>query len=291
MGDFDGVHTGHQVLIDTAVAYSRRDAMASVLVTYEPSPKKILRHLALDSRLTTYEEKRNILARSGLDYTVFFPVTAETLAISARSFLRQFLLGKLNMRHLVMGNDHHFGHNRRGNAAYLQAAASRYPFTLEIIEEQMTLERRTSSSRIRQALQEGDLDAVNAILGRAYSVAGKVIEGEARGRTIGFPTANLALDPEKLLPQNGVYYGIARLADGSAHPAVANLGRKPTAGEHPLGLEVHLLNFSGNLYGVTVAFEFRGRIRPELRFSGLDELKARIEADILFAQQKFVSLD
>ena len=291
MGDFDGLHTGHRVLIDATVARSRQDGLTSVLVTYEPSPKKILKRLALDSRLTTFTEKQDVLRDTGLDLAVFFPVTADTLKISARSFLRDFLLGRLHMKHIVMGNVHHFGHNRRGNAEYLLGACKRYGFGVEIVEEQMTLERRTSSSRIRAALLEGDIDSVNAILGRPYSVSGPVVRGEARGRTLGFPTANVGLDPEKLLPLPGVYYGLARLADGHGYPAVANLGRKPTAGEHPLGLEVHLLNFSGDLYGSALRFEFRGRIRGERRFASLDELRAQIDKDVMVAQQKFVSLD
>ncbi|MFZ5627546.1 MAG: riboflavin biosynthesis protein RibF [Spirochaetota bacterium] len=291
MGDFDGLHTGHRVLIDATVARSRQHGLTSVLVTYEPSPKKILKRLTVDSRLTTFAEKQAVLRDTGLDLAVFFPVTADTLKISARSFLRHFLLGQLRMRHIVMGNDHHFGHNRRGNAAYLLGAGKRYGFGVEIVEEQMTLERRTSSSRIRAALLEGDIGSVNAILGRPYSVGGPVIRGEARGRTLGFPTANVGLDPEKLLPLPGVYYGIARLGDGHGYPAVANLGRKPTAGDHPLGLEVHLLNFSGDLYGTELRFEFRGRIRGERRFASLDDLRLQIEQDVLAAQQKFVSLD
>lgn len=291
MGDFDGLHTGHRVLIDATVARSRREGLTSVLVTYEPSPKKILKRLAVDSRLTTFAEKQEVLRDSGLDLAIFFPVTADTLRISARSFLRNFLLGRLGMRHIVMGNDHHFGHNRRGNAAYLVSAGKRYGFGVEIVEEQMTLERRTSSSRIRAALHEGDIEAVGAILGRPYSASGPVVGGEARGRTLGFPTANIALDPEKLLPLPGVYYGLARLEDGHGYPAVANLGKKPTAGDHPLGLEVHLLNFAGDLYGKQLRFEFRGRIRGEQKFASLAELRNQIEQDVMFAQQKFVSLD
>lgn len=291
MGDFDGLHTGHRVLIETAVARSRQKGLTSALVTYEPSPKKILKRLALDSRLTTFAEKQELLRESGLDLVVFFPVTVETLKISARSFLRDFLLGRLRMKHIVMGADHHFGHNRRGNAQYLLKASERYGFTVEIVEEQRTLERRTSSSRIRAALLEGDMDSASAILGRPYSVTGLVIRGEVRGRALGFPTANVALDPEKLLPLPGVYFGIARLEDGHSYPAVANLGTKPTTGEHPLGLEVHLLNFSGDLYGSTLRFEFHGRIRGERRFASLDELRAQINRDVLTAQQKFMSQD
>lgn len=291
MGDFDGLHTGHRVLIDTTVARSRQKGLTSVLITYEPSPKKILKRLALDSRLTTYHEKLALLKDTELDLAIFFPVTADTLQVSARSFLRNFLLGRLRMRHMVMGSDHHFGHNRRGNAAYMLAAAKRYGFEVEIIAEQMTLNQRTSSSRIRTALQEGKIDVVNAILGRPYSVSGPVIRGDARGRTLGFPTANVSLDPEKLLPQPGVYYGIARLSGGHGYPAVANLGRKPTTGDRPLGLEVHILNFAGDLYGAELQFEFYGLIRAERRFSSLDELRSQIEQDVMVARQKFLSLN
>lgn len=290
MGDFDGLHSGHRVLIDTTIARSRQKGLTSVLLTYEPSPKKILKRLSLDSRLTTFAEKQEILRTMELDLVIFFPVTPATLRLSAKTFLRRFLLETLRMQHIVMGNDHHFGHNRRGNAAYLTAAGKKYGFSVEIIEEQKILEQRTSSSRIRQALQEGNIPLVNAILGRPYSVSGEVIRGEARGRTLGFPTANLRLDPEKLLPQMGVYYGYVQVGDGNQYPAVANLGYKPTAGEYPLGFEVHLLNFAGDLYGKVLHFAFHGRIRGEQKFNSVGELKAQIERDILIAQQKFMSL-
>ena len=144
-----------------------------------------------------------------------------------------------------MGDDHHFGHNRRGNARYLNGAKERYGFDLSVIEEQVTNGARTSSSRMRAALGEGDTKTVARILGRPYSVGGEIIRGEQRGGKIGFPTANIQLDPEKLLPATGVYSGTAVLATGQRVPSVANLGHKPTAGEFPLGLEVHLLDFGG----------------------------------------------
>lgn len=286
MGDFDGLHRGHRQLIEATVARARSEQLTSVLVTYEPSPKKILKKLALDSRLMIFSEKRDMLAKTDLDFVIFYPMTAETLRISARSFLRSFLLGRLRMRHLIMGDDHHFGHNRRGNAAYLRAAAESYGFTTEIIPEQKTGERRSSSSRIRTALAEGRAEIAAEILGRPYSISGKIVRGEARGRLLGFPTANLYPDPEKLLPATGVYYGMA-VFSGKRIPAVANLGRKPTVGEHAVGLEVHLLDYSGpEIYGEDLAFEFLGHIRAETKFSDLEALKAQIARDIAMAKKK-----
>lgn len=288
MGDFDGLHTGHRVLIQETVAHARRKQLLSVLVTYEPSPKKILRKITTDSRLTTYREKKTLLLESGLDMVVFYPMTAATIRISARSFLRDFLLSRLKMRQLIMGHDHHFGHNRRGNARYLEAAAPRYGFDICVIEEQMTLEKRTSSSRIRAALAEGDVHLVADILGRPYSVTGEVIRGEQNGRKLGFPTANLRFDAEKLLPVNGVYYGQAILPDGRCLSAVANLGKKPTLGDFALGLEVHIPGFSGDLYGSEIRFEFGGRIRGEKKFPDLESLKMQIREDIRFAETKIM---
>lgn len=288
MGDFDGLHTGHRVLIRETVAHARENRLLSVLVTYEPSPKKILKKIATDSRLTTYREKKDLLQESGLDIVVFYPMTAATIRISARTFLRDFLLGQLKMRQLIMGHDHHFGHNRRGNARYLEAAAPRYGFGICVIEEQLTQEKRTSSSRIRAALAEGDVHTVAEILGRPYSITGRVIRGEQNGRKLGFPTANVQFDAEKLLPVNGVYYGTALLATGRRLPAVANLGRKPTIGEFALGLEVHIPDFSGDLYGSEICFEFSGRIRGEQKFADLAALQTQIGEDIRFAKTKIV---
>lgn len=288
MGDFDGLHTGHRVLIHETVTHAREKRLLSVLVTYEPSPKKILKKIATDSRLTTYREKKELLLESGLDMVVFYPMTAATIHISARTFLRNFLLGQLKMRQLIMGHDHHFGHNRRGNARYLEAAAPRYGFGICVIEEQMTLEKRTSSSRMRAALAEGDVHLVADILGRPYSITGEVVHGEQNGRKLGFPTANLRFDAEKLLPVNGVYYGEAVLSDGRRLRAVANLGKKPTLGDFTLGLEVHIPGFSGNLYGSEMRFEFGGHIRGEKKFPDLEALKTQIREDIRFAETKIV---
>lgn len=288
MGDFDGLHTGHRVLIDETVAYARNTNLSSVLVTYEPSPKKILKKITTDSRLTTYAEKKSLLLESGLDMVVFYPMTEATIRVSARTFLRDFLLSRLKMRQLIMGHDHHFGHNRRGNARYLKAAAPRYGFGISVIEEQMTLEKRTSSSRIRAALAEGDVAIVADILGRPYSVTGEVIQGEQNGRKLGYPTANLRFDAEKLLPLNGVYFGNAVLPDGRILAAVANLGKKPTLGDFALGLEVHIPGFSADLYGSEIRFEFGGRIRGEKKFPDIEALKLQISEDIRFAQMKIV---
>lgn len=285
MGDFDGVHPGHLALIADTCARAKAGNLASVLVTYEPSPKKIMKKLRHDSRLTTYAEKKKMLGESGLDLVIFYPVTAETLKISARTFLRNFLLERLKMRCLVMGADHHFGHNRRGNARYLKAAKDRYGFELHVVEEQITLGERTSSSRARAALAAGDVGTAGGILGRPYSVTGQVIQGEGRGRLLGFATANISLDPEKLLPLTGVYSGTVVLTNGQRFAAIANLGYKPTAGDFPMGLEVHLLDFTGNLYDQLVRFDFEHRIRGEQKFASLDALKAQIASDVAIARQ------
>lgn len=286
MGDFDGLHTGHHTLIASTIKEAHERGLLSVLLTYEPSPKKILKKLDHDSRLTTTDEKERLLENTALDMVIFYPVTAETLSLSARTFLRGFLLQNLKLRHLVMGLDHHFGHNRRGNAQYLKAAARRYGFSLEIIEDQLSLEKRSSSTRIRHALQGGDIAVANTILGYAYSVSGEVIHGEQKGRTIGFPTANLRLNPDKLLPQVGVYYGEARLHSGEEIPAVANLGYRPTVGGKSLGFEVHLLDFSGSLYGENLQFSFLGFIRGEKKFVNLEALQAQIHEDCQTARRQ-----
>lgn len=284
MGDFDGVHPGHLALIADTCERAKTGNLTSVLVTYEPSPKKILKKLRHDSRLTTYDEKKKLLGETGLDLVIFYPVTAETLKISARTFLRDFLLERLKMRCLVMGSDHHFGHNRRGNARYLSAAKDRYGFELRVVEEQVTLGERTSSSRARAALAAGDVEKAGGILQRPYSVTGRVIRGEGRGQSLGFATANIGLDPEKLLPLTGVYAGTAVLTNGQRVAAIANLGHKPTAGDFPLGLEVHLLDFTGNLYDQTIRFDFEVRIRGEQKFASLEALRAQIASDVAEAR-------
>lgn len=280
MGDFDGLHPGHRALIQTTIDRAHALGMPSVLVTYEPSPKKIMKKLAHDSRLTTLDEKKIAFAETALDYAIFYPISRATLQKSARTFLREFLLARLNMRAIVIGDDHHFGHNRRGNSAYLTAAAKRYGFEVDVVAEQISLSERASSTRIRNALATGDVQTVAALIGRPYTISGSVVHGEARGRTIGFPTANIAFNREKLLPAKGVFAGFAVLETGARIPAVANLGNKPTAGDYPIGLEVHLLDFDGDLYGQRLLFEFWQNIRAEQKFASLDALKAQIAMDI-----------
>ncbi|MCX7631886.1 MAG: bifunctional riboflavin kinase/FAD synthetase [Turneriella sp.] len=289
MGDFDGLHVGHQQLIRETVDCSRRQQLPSVLLTFEPSPKKLLKKLPYDSRLTPFAEKKELLSATSIDIVIFYPTTEATLRISARNFLRHFLLQRLKMRHIIVGRDHHFGHNRRGNVNYLLAAAKRYGFVVQVVDDYMALDGRSSSSRIRAALAAGDVVTAAAILGRYYSVRGVVVRGQGIGKSLGFPTANLAFDPEKLLPATGVYYGIAALPDGSRCAGVANLGYRPTLGVHPLGLEIHLPDFQGDLYGRALEFFFIERLRSEKRFANTDELQRQIAADVANARQKFMS--
>lgn len=288
MGDFDGVHTGHLKLIENTVASARARKSLSVLVTYEPSPKKILKRLDYDQRLTTYAEKSALLSETGLDIVVFYPMTRATLAMSAKTFLRDFLLKRLKMKKLIMGADHRFGHNRRGNSSYLSKAAHPYGFEMVVVDEQLTGEKRTSSSRVRAAIMEGDVAEAGTILGRPYSAKGTIVRGQSMGKKLGFATANLALDREKLLPATGVYAGHAIVTGSTAgrYPAVANLGNKPTLGKYALGLEVHLLDFDGDLYGAELEFCFEHRLRGEQKFNGLEELKAQIALDADLARKK-----
>jgi len=287
MGDFDGIHLGHRALIANTIDTAKNLGLPSVLITYEPSPKKILKKLEHDQRLSTYDEKIELLAALGLDFVIFYPISEATLKVSARTFLRDFLLKRLNMRRLIMGVDHRFGHNRRGNVIYLKRAAKKYDFEMIVIDEQITDDQRTSSSRIRQALAGGAVEVANRMLGRNYSITGEVIRGEGKGKLLGFATANIGMNLEKLLPKPGVYAGhVMIISDAKTYRAVANLGVKPTMGEFALGLEVHMLDFIGDLYGQRLAFTFEHRLRDEQKFNSLVALTAQIQADVALAREK-----
>ncbi|HKS68825.1 MAG TPA: bifunctional riboflavin kinase/FAD synthetase [Ktedonobacterales bacterium] len=281
IGFFDGVHLGHQRLIERAGVLAAERGVAAVAVTFWPHPSAILRPDAAPPLLTTLAEKLRLLGELGrLAATVVLPFD-EALSRQSPEVFLDTIAAFCRPVALVEGPDFAMGHKRAGDLAFLRAAGERRGFAVETHEERVDGER-VSSTRIRTLLRAGEAEAATRLLGRPYSLVGEVVEGDRRGRLLGFPTANLRLDARTLLPANGVYAVRVRLPGEAraAHPAVCNIGVRPTFGGEPrLIVEVHLLDAAMDLYGLTLAVEVVARLRDERRFAGVDELKAQIGAD------------
>lgn len=252
------------------------------VATFCPHPREFFSGKSLNF-LTTRSEKVQQLSLLGVEQLVLLPFDRELALLSPQEFVETILVKQLQATHVSVGEDFRFGNQRTGSAEQLQAIASSYGIEVTIVSLQLCQGERISSTNIRQALQDGDIAQANLRLGRPYSLTGVVIKGQQLGRTIGFPTANLQLPPEKLLPRHGVYCvrihhpTLSSLASSPA--AVMNIGNRPTVGGLGVTVEVHLLDWSGDLYGQTLTVSLEQFLRPEQKFASLDELKRQIHAD------------
>ncbi|MCA9866377.1 MAG: bifunctional riboflavin kinase/FAD synthetase [Anaerolineae bacterium] len=278
IGSFDGVHRGHQALLQRMVAQARTAGMRTAALTFFPHPRRVLHTLPPRFYLTTLDERVHLLAEQGIDLIITHPFDDEVRHIRAADFVDQ-LLRTLDMKQLWGGN-FALGYQREGDVPFLRRQGELKGFTVETLEEPVLLGgEMVSSRRVRRALEAGDMEEVTGCLGRYFGVRGPVVKGDQRGRTIGFPTANLAVWDELLLPGNGVYATYAWVG-GKKHAAATNVGVRPTVDGLKLTVEAHILDFDADIYGEQVRLEFVRLIRPEMKFSGLDELKARIAADV-----------
>lgn len=279
-GTFDGVHVGHQKILRRVLERARQSNGQSVVITYWPHPRLVLfpedNELKL---LSTIEERIEQLRSFGIDYLLIIPFTKEFSRTSSRSFITDILVRAINTKVLVIGYDHRFGKNREGSFEHLKARSAQYGFEVEEIPRQDVDDIGVSSTKIRRALESGDIETANRYLGRHYTLTSVVEEGNKLGRTIGFPTANLALPPaHKLIPGNGVY-AVWAWAEGKRYPAMMNIGLRPTVDGRQLTLEVHLLNYSGDLYGQNVTVEFVEQLRKERKFDNVEALKVQLKKD------------
>ena len=293
-GTFDGVHVGHQQIL----ARLREVALASggpaVVITYWPHPRLVLapppaHPEPLDLHLlNTLEERAAKLAEFGVDYLLIIPFTREFAAWSSEEFIQRILLDTVGTAKLVIGYDHRFGRNREGGFDYLREHSGRYGMSVEEISREDVDAVGVSSTRIRRALEAGDVETANRYLGYNYPFTGLVVKGRQLGRTIGWPTANLACAEDlKLVPARGVYAVRATTAAGETWPAMLNIGVRPTvAGNLAQTVEAHLLGFEGDLYDQPLTVEFVARLRDEQKFDGLEDLKAQLAHDAEHAWQQ-----
>ena len=284
VGNFDGVHRGHQALVSVAVAKARAAGGLCVVLTFDPHPARVLRPAHAPAALTTLAQKEELLGGLGVDRLAVLPFDARLAQLLPEEFARAVLRDTLGARDVAVGESFRFGHGREGDTRTLVDLGTRLGFEVQAIPAVLEGGRPVSSSRIRSELGHGHAAAAAALLGRPYFVDATVVRGEGRGRTIGVPTANLASENE-ILPAPGVYAGFLRAPGGESWPAVINLGRRPTFGGGDLLLEAHVLGFDGDLYGARVRLSFHERLRDEERFPSKEALVARIREDVARARR------
>jgi riboflavin kinase/FMN adenylyltransferase len=284
IGAFDGVHRGHQALIGEMVSHAHATGRAAVVVTFYPHPSVVLRGRRPAFYITSPDERADLLASLGVDFVVTHPFNHEVAAITATDFVER-LVSVARLSELWCGQDFALGHNREGDVEFLRAAGERRGFRVNVVSPTLLDGEVVSSTRIRQALRDGAVEQVARLLGRSFRLSGTVVEGAKRGRAMGSPTANLAIWDEHASPAAGVYACRAHRA-GEAHQAVTNIGHRPTFERDAAGLtiEAHLLDFSADLYGATLTLEFAARLRSEMKFPGVDALRAQIQQDIVAAR-------
>lgn len=279
VGTFDGVHRGHWRVLEEISARAAACGGRSVLVTFEPHPLRIVRPEAAPKLLTTPEEKKAVLADSRLDYAVFLAFTPALREYSPRRFVTEILVGGLGMGELVVGHDHGFGRGRSGDADTLRTMGAELGFGVDVIEAVHAGDSAVSSSWIRRALGEGRLADANRGLGRPYPLSGTVVRGDGRGRELGFPTANLSVHDDKLVPAEGIYACRATVSQGRFMGAL-HIGPRPTFPGAGAAVEVFLLDFDGELYGHEVRLELVERLRPVAEFNSAAELAEQMWVDV-----------
>jgi len=289
IGTFDGVHLGHQAILDRLCQSARAQHAASVVLTFYPHPRSVLAQSQQVGLLTALDEKIKLLRQTGLDYLWVIPFTADFASLSAEAFVQEYLVNALHAQTVIIGYDHRFGQNRSANYADLVNFGVQYGFDVAQIDAQTVEAVAVSSTKIRKAISLGQMDLATSYLGHPYLLQGKVVRGKQLGRTLGFPTANIQWDEaDKLLPPIGVY-AVRVGVDDKQYWGMLNLGHNPTVQDQGLQLEVHLLDFEGDLYGMTLDIFFEKRLRDEQRFASVALLSQQLQADEMATRHYFAN--
>ncbi|MEL6506695.1 MAG: bifunctional riboflavin kinase/FAD synthetase [Pseudomonadota bacterium] len=291
IGNFDGVHRGHQYLINQAREFANIHNLSVGVVLFEPHPRRFFQPNTPAFLLTDPAQRDHLLRANGVDVIHALTFSSALATLTAEKFVYDILLGQLALKGIVVGDEFRFGKDRLGDAEMLTRLAAAKDVPVKTItplapgSASAGPPEKIGSSGVRVALEAGDIATANAMLGHVWTVRGTIIEGQKLGRTLGFPTANLKLG-EVIAPRHGVY-AVKITVNGTIWPGIANFGRKPTVGDHTPLLEVHLFDFAGDLYGQTIDVAFHGFLRAEEKFDGLDALKAQISRDCERAQALF----
>ena len=282
IGNFDGVHLGHQALFKKVIEKAREIDGKAVAVTFNPHPLRVLKQNGEPPLITTHDRKKELIGKTGLDVLICINFTREFAAISPQSFITDLLVTRIGMKAIVIGEDYTFGKNREGNLELLQTYASRLGFEVISVRDILTAdgeELRISSTRVRDLVMAGEVDSAGKLLGRHYQLQGEVVTGRNRGgRDLGFPTANIRIENE-LCPKTGIY-AVTVESGESRYMGAANIGFSPTYDDHRFTVEVHLIDFSGDLYGKRLRVNLVKRLRDEKRFDSLSELSTQIRQDV-----------
>jgi len=290
VGTFDGVHIGHRKIISQLVETAKKNNEKSVLLTFFPHPRMVLQKELEIKLLNTIDERIELLSQTGLDNLIIIPFNKEFSRLSAIEFVRDILVNQLKLKHLIIGYDHHFGRNREGTFDELVEYGNLYGFEVLEISAQDIEKVAVSSTKIRNALNNGDIEKATTYLNKPYPITGKVEKGKGIGNKIGFPTANIYVkESYKLIPKNGVYI-ISTLIDNHDYIGIMNIGFRPTLNGKNKTIEVHLLDFKGDLYGKNIRINLIKHIRDEKKFPTLEALKDQIKQDELIARKYINSL-
>lgn len=285
IGNFDGVHLGHQTLFQKVKERARAVAGQSVVITFDPHPIKLMRPDKKLPLLTTTAQKIKLLTDLDLDVIIVQPFSPEFGAMPAREFVQHYLVQRLGAQEVVIGHDYRFGRNREGNIELLQTLGAEFGFPVHVVDAIQLKDTVVSSTLIRNLINDGQVLAAQNFLGRSYEVTGEVVRGQGRGaRLLGFPTANLAVNNGLLVPGAGIYAVRVELR-GRIYPGVANLGTCPTFGNQEMSLEVFLMDFDQDIYGERLAVQFVQRLRDEQRFADVPALVTQIKKDVAAARQ------
>jgi riboflavin kinase/FMN adenylyltransferase len=290
IGVYDGVHVGHRTVISQVRERAAREGARSVVVTFDRHPLSIVRPEAAPRLLANLDQKLELLESTGVEAVVIVPFNDEQANETPVEFVERVLVNTLAAKVVIVGSDFHFGHMRQGNVTLLKEMGERHDFVcdpLVLVPRADGIDEPVSSTAIRRALAGGEIDTASRMLGRPYEVRGEVVSGDQRGRTIGFPTANVHIPKGMCMPSDGVYAGLYTRPDGTEYATAINLGRRPTfyANQEASLLEAYLMDFSGDLYDEDASVKFLAFLRSEKQFSGIDELKQQLQLDIEHARQ------
>jgi len=288
LGTFDALHRGHKYLLTLLEREAKRYGFKSTALYFNTPPKLLLTKNTTGNILTLPHEKRKLIISTGVDKAVKINFNRQFARMSCEKFFQDTLMKKYAMKGLIVGKDFAFGHNRSGHMDFLRHQCAKYAIPLTVVSFVCAYGHKISSSVLRQILSKGEIEKVNNMLGRHYSASGIVIKEKQLGRKLGFPTANLKVNPDKMLPK-GVFAVKVHLSDG-IYNGVCNIGHRPTIEniQHKhLATEIHILDFDKTIYGKTITFEFLWKIRNEKKFKSIDELKSQISRDVLKARKKF----
>lgn len=286
IGNFDGLHRGHQVLIKKATEYAKKNNISSIVFTFKNHPVNYFKPHSVKNIITN-SEKIEILKSMNVDYVINIPFDEYMTKISAQDFVKHILFDKLKCRKAIVGHDFKFARKKEADAHMLKKIGEKYNIEVEVIKPIKIKDIRVSSTYVRELIETGNVYNVKEFLGRNYAIEGEVIHAKKLGRTIGFPTANLSIDDNILIPKNGIYAVKVYLGKREFYGAT-NIGYNPTVNGEGLSIETNILDFNEDIYGEVIKVEFLERIRDEKKFNSLEELKSQLEKDTTFVYKKYI---